>query len=846
MNDGLKTNGSLTSIDLTRFETRVFIAISIAVLSIFAVAMLGSGVATTAQETTSCQVTDLGTLGTGDDSTLKADGRWTTEDCDSSFHLDSDAHNYQFTIDDGGRIRIELKSEDADPYLYLLDSDGNRITDNDDGGGRLDARIERDLIPGVYSIEATTVGGRRQGAADFSLTISRVQGCEPQHLGALELGTDLTATGTWTLDTCGSQFVVQHPAFGYSFEMATGGRVRIDLRSAEGDAVLSLISATAGLISANDDGGERRNSRIERYLQPGTYFVEATTYWEREAQLASADFELAIHLVDEDERQESGYQLKIETSVVPDHAVAGEPYQVHYRIGNVGNGPMTEDDGSVDVYAIGPRDWDHAELTIDSETGWLPGVSYHSGDIAASNTSVESDQVGAFELTINQSGTSWVWLVVTVNDESGEEIAFHSQWRELLILSGRTFEATTVSVDGVDYEVSSETDEEGEVTVLVSAADDAEAEIEPSTRAKAIYTAGVEAELLHGLFDRPKIAELPEPEERATISVFDPSSQTLLMHFAEEYSEAVTSAGLLESIDNGEVVNPATVEDLLISNAEKASEQFATLAASWRNVQEGVDDGEALWFTQALTIHSQLSYAERVLSPIVKAGEIVDAARTAENGWDDEDVQSMAEEIAGDASCGAGASELSAALRSAGLEATDELVDLDAELRVALPAYASAIDAVLCSASAADSENADFIATWSPSDAEELSALLESATELPASPRRLRIIARISDDGRIEHAVEFDGGEQVMPDVRYLSANASVGIWHTSSVVELDEEPIGKIRTRRLNDGRLEVGFVNTGGQVTLPEIRYFPAEMPQGVWLRSGMIEVPSETTLE
>ncbi len=846
MKDGLKTNGSLMSIGLTRIGTRAILALSVAVLSIVTVTLLGPGVSTTAQETSNCQIIDLGTLGTGDDSALEAEGRWTTEDCDSSFHLDSDAHDYQFTVEEGGRIRIELKSEEADSYLYLLDSDGNRITDNDDGGGRLDARIERDLVPGVYSVEATTVGGRRQGAADFSLTISRVVGCEPEHLGTLELGTDLTATGTWTLNTCGSRFVVQHPAFGYSFEMATGGRVRIDLRSAEGDAVLSLISATAGLISANDDGGERRNSRIERYLQPGIYFIEATTYWEREAQLASADFELAIHFVDEEEKQETGYQLKIETSVVPDHAVAGEPYEVHYRIGNVGNGPMTEEHGSVDVYAIGPRDWDHTEIMIDSETGWLPGVSYHSDDIAASNTSVESDQVGAFELTINQSGPSWVWLVVTVNDESGEEIAFHSQWRELIILSGRTFEATTVSIDGVEYEVSSETDEEGEVTVLVSAADDAAGEIEPSTRAKAIYTAGVEDELLHGLFDRPKIAALTEPEEQATISVFDPSSQTLLMKFAEGYSEAVAASGLLEAVENGEAVNPVTVEDLLISNAENASEQFATLAASWRHIQEGVGDGEALWFTQALTIHSQLSYAERVVEPMVKAGEIVDAARVTEDGWDDEDVQSMVGAIAGDASCGAGASELGAALRSVGLDSADELVDVDGELRVALPLYGFATDAVLCPASAADSENADFIATWSPSDAEELNALLESATELPTSPPRLRVIARLSDDGRIEHAVEFDGGDQVMPDVRYLSSDASIGIWHTSSVVEVDEVPIGKIQTRRLEDGRIEVGFVNTGGQVILPDIRYLPAEMPQGIWLRSGQIEVPEETTLE
>ena len=489
---------------------------------------------------------------------------------------------------------------------------------------------------------------------------------------------------------------------------------------------------------------------------------------------------------------------------------------------------------------------DHTELVIDSETGWLPGVSYHSGDVSASNTSVESDQVGAFELTINESGPSWVWLVVVINDESGEEIGLHSQWRELLIHSGRTFEETTVSVDDAEYEVSSETDEEGEVTVLVSAADDTEDEIEPSTRAKAIYTAGVEAELLHGLFDRPRIAALPEPEERVAISVFDPSSQTLLMKFAEEYSESLTAAGLPETVRNGEAVNPVIVGDLLIANAQMASEQFATLAASWRQIQEGVGDGEALWFTQALTIHSQLSHSERVLAPMVKAGEVVDAARAAENGWDDEDVQSMVDAIVEDASCRAGASELGAALRSAGIESAGELVDLDAELRVALPLYGFATDAVLCSALAADGENFDLIATWSPSDHAELSALLEPVTELAPSPPRLRILARLSDDGRIEHAVEFADGQQVLPDVRYLSADARTGTWHTSSVVELEGDSIGKIRTRRLPDGRLELGFVNTGGQVTLPDIRYLPVEMPQGVWIRSSQIEIPAEATLE
>ena len=60
-------------------------------------------------------------------------------------------------------IRIGLTSADADSYLYLLTEDGSRITDDDDNGDGLDARVERDLAPGTYLVEATTVGGRRPG-----------------------------------------------------------------------------------------------------------------------------------------------------------------------------------------------------------------------------------------------------------------------------------------------------------------------------------------------------------------------------------------------------------------------------------------------------------------------------------------------------------------------------------------------------------------------------------------------------------------------------------------------------------------------------------------------------------
>ena len=75
MNYGLKINGRLMTVDFTRIGTRAILAISVGALSIVAITLLGPGASTTAQETTSCQVIDLGTLATGADSSLEAEGR---------------------------------------------------------------------------------------------------------------------------------------------------------------------------------------------------------------------------------------------------------------------------------------------------------------------------------------------------------------------------------------------------------------------------------------------------------------------------------------------------------------------------------------------------------------------------------------------------------------------------------------------------------------------------------------------------------------------------------------------------------------------------------------------------
>ena len=132
-------------------------------------------------------------------------------------------------------------------------------------------------------------------------------------------------------------------------------------------------------------------------------------------------------------------------------------------------------------------------------------------------------------------------------------------------------------------------------------------------------------------------------------------------------------------------------------------------------------------------------------------------------------------------------------------------------------------------------------------DSRALLEMFDIAPPAPAAPApyKLRILSRLGEDGQIEHGVEMSDGEQIFPETRYLPADAEVDEWVESSevLVEVDEEEeegIGHIRSRRLEDGRVEVGYVTVSGREVEPRVRYLPSEMPVGVWFRSGNVTAP------
>ena len=298
------------------------------------------------------------------------------------------------------------------------------------------------------------------------------------------------------------------------------------------------------------------------------------------------------------------------------------------------------------------------------------------------------------EITLRRPGPSWVFVAVVAHDESGDnEIGFHGIWQNLFVHSSSTFDPVTVKADGANYRVSAEADEDGMVTTTVNSAANANEEVDPDLRDKAIYASGVRLQTLDGIFDRPTIASLPVTSMQVPYSLASPSSNTLLKAFGNHYSDAVDETGLAEALSAGEAISPIAMEALTLNLAEAASAHYASLASSWSMLQQWIEGGERLSFTEAFALQSKIAYAESIISPAVTAGKIIRAARAADMGWEDPGVQEMVDSLSAEATCRNAGTALHSVLQSAGVADVDGLLAQDVEVHTALPVHGMAIDA---------------------------------------------------------------------------------------------------------------------------------------------------------
>ena len=602
-------------------SARILAAASVAVALMAAALVLDGPRPAAAEHPEECEVIDLGAL-TGE-AALVAQGRWTTEDCESAFLPDSDAYTYRFDVTETAWVHIDLESDEGDSFIHLMTGEGGRVAHDDDGGPALDSRIEVELERGAYLVEAATGGGRMRGPADFTLTIFVSGACEPVALGVLEPDVTLAAESVWTHDDCGARYREDTPAQTYRFELAEDGLVRVDLVSDDGDPYLFLLDAGGGYIYSDDDGGTEYNARIENELPAGSYRVEATTYFDRDSVFTANPFTVTIVLVDE-----SRSNLKVEAVEVPDTVIAGVPFDIQYRVGNLGALDLPADGSGAIVYAVGSgRAFDRAPYIAASAARWGAGVSYHSGPETASAVSTAIRELQPLSLTLRRPGESWVFVAILTANADEEEDGYHRVWRNLNVLSNPTFDAVRVRVDRADYWVATETDEDSIVSVIAVPAASSAREVEGPERAKAIYTAGTHALTLAGILDRPAIAALSEAlqvwdvGEHEPVAIHSPSSSTLLEGFAWHYIGGLSHhSGLGESAAAGNVVTPAAVEDFVLASADGVLAHFAPIHASWSAILKGLVGGGTLSFDRALAVQSELAFAEVRVSPLVAAG----------------------------------------------------------------------------------------------------------------------------------------------------------------------------------------------------------------------------------
>ena len=109
---------------------------------------------------------DLGPLTRSVD---RSNSRWTSDYLSTQRMMDSYARSYTFTLTAATHVVINLTSPE-DPYLFLLDTNGAVVHENDNVTTRnLNSRIDETLAAGTYTIEATTYFPARAGTFHLSI-----------------------------------------------------------------------------------------------------------------------------------------------------------------------------------------------------------------------------------------------------------------------------------------------------------------------------------------------------------------------------------------------------------------------------------------------------------------------------------------------------------------------------------------------------------------------------------------------------------------------------------------------------------------------------------------------------
>ncbi len=202
-----------------------------------------------------------------------------------TLEYEGDVDWYRLSARTGQRYRVTLAGAGdtpiGDPFLRILDADGNELALNDDDGESLNSAI--DFIPrgnGDVFIEARGYADAYTGGYALNVTATRaptdsISGTRSTR-GRINLGSSVNGSIDFPGDTDWHR-VRLTAGESYRFTLTSSGD------SPLGDPMIGLYDAEGTQVGLDDDGGEGLNSYLEFTASTtGTYFVEARAFSEED------------------------------------------------------------------------------------------------------------------------------------------------------------------------------------------------------------------------------------------------------------------------------------------------------------------------------------------------------------------------------------------------------------------------------------------------------------------------------------------------------------------------------------------------------------------------------------
>ena len=178
---------------------------------------------------------------------------------------------YAFEGRAGQRVQIEMRSQQIDSFLILLDPNGNEVAQDDDSGGRPNARIVATLpANGTYLLMANSYQAGQAGSYSLKAEASTATAGNSANWGRFILRqTGILGPGASVLPTDGSLYR------SYTFEGRVGQSVTINLASPDFDTYLALLDPNAEVIAETDEAkrGDRSSTLTVNLPRTGVYRV---------------------------------------------------------------------------------------------------------------------------------------------------------------------------------------------------------------------------------------------------------------------------------------------------------------------------------------------------------------------------------------------------------------------------------------------------------------------------------------------------------------------------------------------------------------------------------------------